>query len=71
MALDCLDTQTGEIRHWPRPGGWHEQNDDELALMRIAWRTWKWFTDEKSRQWSDALNFVQFLSETNPEPPSI
>jgi hypothetical protein len=62
MALDCLDPQTGQVAHWPRQGGWHEQDSTEMALMTVAWRTWKWFKDEKSQLWSDNLNFRIFLS---------
>ena len=62
MAFDCLDLATGRIRHWPRPGGWYDQDSDELEGVKIAWRTWKWFTDEKSRKWADAVTFIQFLS---------
>ena len=62
MALDCLDPQTGQVVRWPRQGGWHEQDSTEMGLMTVAWRTWKWFKDKESQKWSDALTFLQFLS---------
>lgn len=63
MAADCLDMKTGEIRHWPRPGGWYEQEEGEMEAMRLAWRTWVWFTNPQSREWGDAIAFIGFLSE--------
>lgn len=35
MGNDCM-SRDGDILHFPRVGGWHEQNRLELSLMKIA-----------------------------------
>lgn len=44
----CL-SETGQIAQWPRPGGWFEQNEWEVALMRLGRYVQRLFG--KDRKW--------------------
>lgn len=48
MALQCLDV-TGAVQRWPRPGGWHEQDEFEIEAMEVAWRVHRFYNDPKAR----------------------
>lgn len=61
MALACLDRQTGQIIHFPRPGGWHEQDSYEISLMRTAWRVWAHFKIKGAQLWEDVPQIVELL----------
>lgn len=37
----------GRLRMFPRPGGWHEQNDFEMRVMRLAYRTAHLYQSQK------------------------
>lgn len=62
MAAHCLEWQTGQIRHWPRPGGWHDQVQLELEAMQIAWQVQALYA---ARRWADVPGSGQFVKWMN------
>lgn len=49
MARDCIGHNGNWIR-FPRPGGWHEQDPDELDAAKNAWAIERMIDDEAFRQ---------------------
>lgn len=70
MANVCL-TQRGDLTQWPRPGGWYEQDDEEMALMRLAWYVSKLYQRDangKMRPWTaDDAEFLFWLEEPDDD----
>jgi hypothetical protein len=67
IAFNCLDLETGAWKHLPHAGGWHEQDDDELAVVWWAWRTWKHLKDNRSQKWSDAGEVMLLIDAAQAE----
>jgi hypothetical protein len=61
MATDCMDLQTGTIHHFPRPGGWLDQDQLELDAIKIAWRTWRVFSRRQSKWTDNDKRFVDWM----------
>lgn len=65
MARECMDPWTGGVLHFPRIGGWHDQDPLEMAAMRQAWRTAEVF-GRAAKRWSDSdREFVKWMDETD------
>lgn len=69
MALWCLD-QRGELRAWPRPGGWHEQDDYELQAIRIAWKTY-WLMNNPKKWGNEEAEFLIWLNSDDDDEDSL
>lgn len=63
-ARACLDAY-GTLRLFPRPGGWHEQDEFEIDALRMAFRVQKLHPrDAKKRKFEgEDPNFLLWLDE--------
>lgn len=61
MATDCLDVRTGQILHFPRAGGWHDQEPGELAAMRHAWQAGMIFSRPRGKWSKSDQEFVKWM----------
>ncbi|MBE2198477.1 MAG: hypothetical protein IAE79_07680 [Anaerolinea sp.] len=66
MARDCLD-EHGRLLLWPRPGGWHEQDEYEMMALRLAWYVRHLFNNPKNRTEADGP-FLIWLDEEFDKP---
>lgn len=66
LARLCLDPMTGRFVLWPRDGGWHDQDEEELEAVRTAWYVWRLFDPDKERRaerTADDADFLAWLEE--------
>jgi hypothetical protein len=60
-----MDFPSGNFLHFPKAGGWHDQDDDELHLMKIAHRAYMVFSrslkDIHDSRDTNAIDFMGWV----------
>ena len=61
MANACIN-RYGDLLQFPRDGGWHAQDDEEVQLMQLAWYMKHLYqTDAKGKRRKWTANDADFL----------